>query len=139
MPGPRTDKDWMIRIGMGATPYEEGAQKARIRGAEATIKKEAAKKAELLEKIADDFVSKKTLNKELVTKYAKLIGPDTTNKIQSAIESKIKDRIFSRAQSMILNASGMDQITKMKKIEEFQVELQNASMEDVEDLNRQLK
>lgn len=139
MPGPRTDKDWMIRIGMGATPYEEGAQKARIRGAEATIKKEAAKKAELLEKIADDFVSKKTLNKELVTKYAKLIGPDTTNKIQSAIESKIKDRIFSRAQSMILNASGMDQVTKMKKIEEFQVELQNASMEDVEDLNRQLK
>lgn len=139
MPGPRTTKGHMIRIGMGATPYEEGAQKARIRGAEATIKKEAAKKAELLEKIADDFVSKKTLNKELVTKYAKLIGPDTTNKIQSAIESKIKDRIFSRAQSMILNASGMDQVTKMKKIEEFQVELQNASMEDVEDLNRQLK
>lgn len=134
MPGPRTDKDWMIRIGMGATPYSEGVQKARIRGAEAMDKKANAKRTELMNKVVDDFMSKGDLNEKLLDRLANELGPDVVDKFFSEVESTIKKRLYSRAQAMALKSTGLDQARKMELLQKFQVELEGASLEDLEEV-----
>lgn len=129
LPIVRTPEEWRTRKWMGAEPYREGTQKARLRAAESSLKKESDYKNKLLDKIVDDYITKDEFDDKQLEEYLDKGGDPKS--VITAVKSKQIKRILSKVESQMKDLPKQQKAKFMDAMEKYQVKLQDMSLEEL--------